>query len=160
MPESQKSKLTLVQQEYQELAQKHEPPRPVAKNCLRAFLVGGAICLFGECIQRAYIHWVKLSEAQAGTATVVTLVFLSVVLTSFGVYDKLAQWAGAGSAVPVTGFANSMSSAAIEHQSEGYILGVGGQMFKIAGPVIVFGTVAAVIVGLLHLFFNPGISGG
>jgi stage V sporulation protein AC len=88
------------------------------------------------------------------------LIIISVILTSMGVYDKIAQWAGAGSAVPVTGFANSMASAAIEHRSEGLVLGVGGKMFELAGPVIVFGTVAAFIVGVLHLLFNPSGVGG
>ncbi|MNN88475.1 SpoVA protein [compost metagenome] len=84
------------------------------------------------------------------------MILISVILTSFGVYDKIAQWAGAGSAVPVTGFANSMCSAALEHRSEGLVLGVGGNMFKLAGSVIVFGTVAAFFVGLLHWIFTYG----
>jgi stage V sporulation protein AC len=84
------------------------------------------------------------------------LILLSVILTCFGVYDKLAQWAGAGSAVPVTGFANSMCSAALEHKSEGMVLGVGGNMFKLAGSVIVFGIVAAFVVGLVHLVLGIG----
>jgi stage V sporulation protein AC len=85
---------------------------------------------------------------------------ISIILTSLGVYDKLAQWAGAGSAVPVTGFANSMASAAIEHKSEGIVLGVGGKMFKLAGPVIVFGTVAAFVVGILRALFDAAFGGG
>ncbi|PRZ12517.1 stage V sporulation protein AC [Laceyella sediminis] len=160
MANNQKKKLTPVQQEYQKLAKKHEPPRPVFKNCLRAFIAGGGVCIVGQLLQDMYMKWVGLPEDQASTATVASLILLSVIFTSLGVYDKFGQWAGAGSAVPVTGFANSMASAAIEHRSEGMVLGVGGKMFKLAGSVIVFGTVAAVIIALLHLLFNPNIAGG
>jgi stage V sporulation protein AC len=107
-----------------------------------------------------FVHWAGFDEKKASNPTVAVLIFLSVVLTSLGVYDKIAQWAGAGSAVPVTGFANTMSSAAIEHRSEGLVLGVGGKMFKIAGPVIVFGVVAAFVVGIVHLILNPHEFGG
>ncbi len=160
MADNKKKKLTPVQQEYKELAQKREPARPVAKNCVRAFISGGAICLIGQCIQEMFVHWGGFDEKKAGNPTVAILILISVILTSLGVYDKISQWAGAGSAVPVTGFANSMASAAIEHRSEGLVLGVGGKMFKLAGPVIVFGTVAAFIIGLLHLIFNPSSGGG
>ena len=160
MANKKNKKLTQTQQEYKKLANSHEPPRPVFANCLRAFLIGGLICLIGQGIQEAFIHWFDFDKKDASNPTVAVLIFISVLLTGFGVYDKIAQWAGAGTAVPVTGFANSMASAAIEHRSEGYVLGVGGKMFKIAGPVIVFGTVAAFVVGLLHYFFNPSIGGG
>jgi len=149
-----KQKLTPVQQEYQALAKRIEPKRTIFKNCVRAFLSGGLICLIGECIAKAFITWGGFTEKTAGNPTVAIMVLLSVILTSFGVYDKIAQWAGAGTAVPVTGFANSMASAAIEHRSEGVVLGVGGQMFKVAGPVIVFGTVAAFIVGIVHMILQ------
>lgn len=152
--------MTPVQQEYQALAKKHEPPRPLLLNCIKAFFVGGLICIVGQAIQDIYTKSLKIPINNAATATVATMILLSVILTSIGIYDKLGQWAGAGSAVPVTGFANSMASAAIEHRSEGFVLGVGGQMFKLAGSVIVFGTVAAIIVAALHLLFNPNLSGG
>lgn len=160
MGNNKKKKLTMVQQEYKALATSKEPPRPVLKNCLHAFIAGGTICLIGQGIQQLFIKYAGFNEKTAGSPTVAVLVILAVLLTGLGVYDKLAQWAGAGSAVPVTGFANSMASAAIEHKSEGYVLGVGGKMFKIAGPVIVWGTVAAFVVGLLHWLFNPGMGGG
>jgi stage V sporulation protein AC len=156
MPNNKKKNLTMTQQEYQELAKRIEPKRPVFKNCLRAFLVGGLICLIGECFMQMFINWFGFTEKTAGNPTVAVLIIISVILTSFGIYDKIAQWAGAGSAVPVTGFANSLCSAAIEHRAEGLVLGVGGNMFKLAGSVIVFGTVAAFIVGLLHLIIMGG----
>jgi stage V sporulation protein AC len=156
MAEKKKQKLTPVQQEYQELAKQKEPPRPVVKNCLLAFVTGGAICLIGQLLSEMFIHWFGFTEQTAGSPTVAVLIFISVVLTSLGLYDKMAQWAGAGTAVPVTGFANSMCSAAIEHRSEGLVLGTGGNMFKLAGSVIVFGTVAAFIIGIIHMMLDWG----
>ncbi|MEC2344297.1 stage V sporulation protein AC [Paenibacillus barengoltzii] len=160
MAKKKNKQLTPTQQQYQRLAHAHEPKRPVAVNCLRAFLVGGLICLIGECIRQAFIHFAHMSERETANPTVAILVILSVLLTSFGVYDKIAQWAGAGTAVPVTGFANSMASTAIEHRSEGLVLGVGAGMFQLAGSVIVFGTVAAFIIGLIYAVFIPGYTGG
>jgi stage V sporulation protein AC len=152
-----KQKMTWTQQQYQELAKKKEPARPVMRNCLRAFVSGGFICLIGQGMMWMFIHWFGFTEKTAGNPTVAVLILISVILTCFGVYDKIAQWAGAGSAVPVTGFANSLCSAALEHRAEGIVLGVGGNMFKLAGSVIVFGTVAAFIVGLIHLAFGIGV---
>ncbi|PYI51963.1 stage V sporulation protein AC [Paenibacillus flagellatus] len=156
MAAQKKKKLTPVQQEYQSLAKQKEPPRPIVRNCVRAFIAGGTICAIGQLLTEMFIHWFGFTEKTAGSPTVAVLIFLSVVLTSLGVYDKIAQWAGAGSAVPVTGFANSMCSAAIEHRSEGLVLGTGGNMFKLAGSVIVFGTVAAFLVGIVHMFLGLG----
>ncbi|MBN3525842.1 stage V sporulation protein AC [Paenibacillus apiarius] len=145
---------TLSEQEYKKIAKQREPSRSVFKNCIRAFLVGGTICLIGQALQQMYMTFFHMSEKQATNPTVVTLILISVILTCFGVYDKIAQWAGAGSAVPVTGFANSMCSAALEHRAEGLVLGVGGNMFKLAGSVVVFGTVAAFIVALVYYLFG------
>ncbi|WP_127579748.1 stage V sporulation protein AC [Paenibacillus koleovorans] len=147
---------TPAQQKYQQLAKKNEPPRPILKNCIRAFLAGGVICLIGQCLRELFIHQFNFTEKTAGNPTVAILILISVILTSLGVYDKIAQWAGAGSAVPVTGFANSMASAAIEHRSEGLVLGVGSNMFKLAGSVIVYGTVAAFVVGIVHMLLDIG----
>ncbi|MFZ5643901.1 MAG: stage V sporulation protein AC [Bacillota bacterium] len=149
MSNKKKKKLTPVQQEYQAFAKQREPQRPVLINCVRAFLVGGAICLFGQLISDFFLWNFDFTEKTVGNPTVAVLVIISVLLTSLGVYDHIAQWAGAGTAVPVTGFANSMASAAIEHRTEGYVLGVGGKMFKLAGSVIVFGVVAAFAVALI-----------
>lgn len=152
--------LTPVQQEYQQLANRREPARPVVKNCVRAFLVGGTICLIGQALQEMFVHWWGFTEKEASNPTVAVLILISIIVTSIGVYDKISQWAGAGSAVPVTGFANSMASSAIEHRSEGLVLGVGAQMFQLAGPVIVFGVFAAFVIGILHFLFNPTAVGG
>lgn len=160
MPNSKSKKLTPTQQQYQRLAKTREPKRPLGVNCLRAFLSGGFICLLGECIRQAFMTYGGFNEKNASDPTVAVLIILSVLLTSFGVYDKIAQWAGAGSAVPVTGFANSMASSAIEHRSEGLVLGVGAGMFQLAGSVVVFGTVAAFIIGLIYAIFVPGFAGG
>ncbi|GAB2704020.1 stage V sporulation protein AC [Paenibacillus thermoaerophilus] len=143
------TKQQVEQQNYQQLAKQMEPARPVFANCIKAFVVGGVICLLGQGLTDLFKRF-GFNQETASNPTVACLVILSVILTSFGVYDKIAQWAGAGTAVPVTGFANSMASAAIEHRSEGLVLGVGANMFKLAGSVIVFGTVAAFIVGIIH----------
>lgn len=150
MSDQKKKNLTPTQQKYQQFASEREEKRPVVKNCLRAFVVGGFICLLGQFIQLFYMTFFDFTEKTAGDPTVATLIIIAVILTGFGVYDRFAQFAGAGTAVPVTGFANSVASAAIEHRTEGYVLGVGGNMFKLAGSVIVFGTFAAFIVALIR----------
>ncbi|MED1781895.1 stage V sporulation protein AC [Brevibacillus fortis] len=156
MADQKKKKLTPVQQEYQQLAKGHEPPRPLLRNFTRAFLVGGLICVIGQGIQEMFIHYFDFTEKTAGNPTVAVLIILSALLTGLGLYDRIAQWAGAGTSVPVTGFANSIASAAIEHRSEGFVLGVGGNMFKLAGSVIVFGVAAAFVVGLIKTLFTMG----
>jgi len=145
----QLKKLTPVQVEYQEFAKLREPARPVFKNCIRAFFVGGSICLFGQFLQTIFIHYFGFTKSNAGNPAAAVLIFIAVLLTGLGVYDRIAQFSGAGTAVPITGFANGLASAAIEHRTEGYVLGVGGNMFKIAGAVIVFGVFAAFIVALI-----------
>ncbi|MGI6678904.1 MAG: stage V sporulation protein AC [Dehalobacterium sp.] len=159
MTDKKKKNLTPVQQDYQKLAQKREPKRPVFSNCFHAFIAGGVICLIGQGIQESFIRWGGFPQKEAGNPTVAVLIILSTILTTMGVYDKIAQWAGAGTAVPVTGFANTMTSSALEHKSEGMILGVGGKMFELAGSVIVFGTIAAFVMAILHWLFNPNIGG-
>lgn len=151
MSSKKRKKLTPVQQQYQDFAKAREPKTPVLSNCLKAFLVGGTICTIGQGLNRIFITFFKFTEETAGNPTVAVLIFTSVLLTGLGVYDHIAQWAGAGTSVPVTGFANTIASAALEHKSEGYVLGVGGNMFKIAGPVIVFGVFSAFIVAIISV---------
>jgi stage V sporulation protein AC len=125
-------------------------------NCVRAFLVGGLICVIGQGISIFFYTFFDFTEKTAGNPTVAVLILISTLLTGFGVYDRFAQFSGAGTAVPVTGFANSIASAAIEHRTEGYVLGVGGNMFKLAGSVIVFGTVAAFFVAIIKTIIQGG----
>lgn len=148
------AKMEMTQALYKQQAAKFRPKRDIWTNTFRAFWVGGTICLLGQAIQNFYIYFFDFTEKTAGNPTVATLIFLSTLLTGLGIYDNIGQYAGAGSAVPVTGFANSIASAAIEHRSEGYVLGVGGNMFKLAGSVIVFGVVAAFIAGIIKTLFG------
>jgi stage V sporulation protein AC len=148
----EQNKLAKAQQAYKERAARYKPRRPYLANCTKAFLVGGAICAFGQLVSDFYIRFLGFTKETAGDPTVATLIFLSVLFTGLGVYDRLGQFAGAGSAVPVTGFANSMAAAAIEHRAEGLVLGIGGNMFKLAGGVIVYGVVAALVVSVIKWF--------
>ncbi|WP_312471266.1 stage V sporulation protein AC [Neobacillus sp.] len=150
MASKEKNKnMTLQQRNYQQLQQKHEIKRPIVKNCLKAFLVGGIICVIGQAISYFYIYFFNFTEQSVGNPTVATMVFLSMIFTGIGVYDRIGQFGGAGSAVPVTGFGNAVISAAIEHRTEGFVLGVGGNMFKLAGSVILFGVFSAFVVALV-----------
>jgi stage V sporulation protein AC len=150
---SQNKDLTPVQQEYQKFAKEREPKRPVLKNCIKAFFVGGFICLIGQLVSTFYITFFDFTERSAGNPTVATMIFFSMLLTGFGIYDRLAQFGGAGTAVPVTGFGNSVISACIEHRTEGFVLGVGGNMFKLAGSVIMFGVFSAFIIAIIKVIF-------
>ena len=130
------------------MVKRANPPSPVVKDCLWAFFVGGAICLLGEVLRQIYLK-AGYTLADAGTLTSVTLVALSAVTTALGWYQKLASKAGAGTLVPITGFANAVVSPAIDFRSEGFVTGMAAKMFLIAGPVIVFGTLASVIYGVV-----------
>lgn len=142
------------QKQYQDFAKNREPKRPVVTNCIKAFLVGGLISIIGQLIQWFFISFFHFDEKTAGDPTAAVLIIISILLTGLGVFDHIGQWAGAGTAIPITGFANSMASAAIEHRSEGYVLGTGGNMFKLAGSVITFGVFAAFVVGILRFIFK------
>ncbi|CAM4057803.1 stage V sporulation protein AC [Lederbergia lenta] len=152
MANKNKSK-TPEQIQYEKVQKKHELKRPILKNCIRAFFVGGTICLIGQALSYFYIYYFDFTEQTAGNPTVATLVFIAMLLTGFGVYDRLGQFAGAGSAVPITGFGNSVISAAIEHRTEGFVIGVGGNMFKLAGSVILFGVFSAFVVALIKTIY-------
>lgn len=143
--------LSKEQKEYQKLAKQKEPKRPIFTNCIRAFLVGGAICAFSQILQMIFIKYLHFTKETAGNPTQAVVIIIAVLLTGLGVFDHIAQWAGAGTAIPVTGFANSIASAAIEHRTEGYVLGVGGNMFKIAGAVITYGVFSAFVVAIMRM---------
>ena len=140
--------MKLKPREYARRVRRASPPSPLGKDCLWAFFVGGGICLLGEALRQWYLAK-GLEWELAGTLTSCTLVALSALFTTLGLYQKLAAKAGAGSLVPITGFANAVVSAAIEFKSEGRVLGTGAKMFTIAGPVIVYGTLAAVVYGVV-----------
>ncbi|MDT8716315.1 stage V sporulation protein AC [Clostridium sp. 19966] len=139
---------------YKDCAKTHEPKRPILINCLKAFLVGGFICAFGQILQMFFIKYLNFTEENAGNPTSAVLIIISVLLTALGIFDHIGQWAGAGTAIPVTGFANSMASAAIEHKTEGYVLGTGANMFKLAGSVIVFGVFSAFVVAIISIIIK------
>jgi len=140
---------TVTKQEYDRMTKLASPPSPTAKNCLCAFLTGGLICTMGQILTEMYVKF-GLELQDARTAVSVSLIVLAAFLTACGVYDDIARFAGAGTLVPITGFANSMVSPAMEFKSEGFILGVGAKLFTISGPVIVYGVSASVVYGLIY----------
>lgn len=135
--------------EYSKMVKKESPRSPFFLDTIKAFLAGGAICTLGQLLVTLYKN-MGIAEKDAKTLCSVSLVFLGVLLTVVGVYDKIAKHAGAGTLVPITGFANSIAAPAIEFKSEGFILGVGAKIFSIAGPVIVYGTLASVVYGIIY----------
>ena len=139
----------ISKKEYDEMVKKATPPSPIFKNSVMAFLFGGGICTFGQVLLNIYKS-LGLSIDDSKTLVSISLIFISAMLTSIGVFDKIGKIAGAGTLVPITGFANSMVSPAMEFRSEGFITGLGVKMFSIAGPVIVYGTVASVVCGVVY----------
>ena len=139
----------MTEKEYGKLVQKLAPKSPIWKDCLNAFWIGGLICTLGQLIMEGFTA-LQLSKTDAGTATSVVLVALSALLTGLSLYDNIAKVAGAGTLVPITGFANAIAAPAVEFKTEGFILGVGAKMFTIAGPVIVYGVSASVVYGLIY----------
>ena len=145
--------MDMTPQEYQAYVKKKEPKSPLLKDMLLAFVIGGAICTVGQLIQNGWSA-AGLDQEDAGTATSCTMVLLSAVLTGLGLYSRLARFGGAGTLVPITGFANSVAAPAVDFRSEGLITGMAVKMFTIAGPVIVYGTVASVIYGVVLMLFR------
>ena len=145
--------MNMTNDEYKEYAERHAPRSPMTGNLIRAFLVGGAICVLGQLITALW-GLTGLSESDAATACSITLVFLGALLTGVGVYDDIARFAGAGTLVPITGFANSVAAPALEFKTEGFITGTAVKMFSIAGPVIVYGVSASAVYGLILCLFG------
>lgn len=135
---------------YDQLVKKLTPNSNFVQGYIRAFWVGGLICVIGQLIALASEKWLGMTEASASMLTSVVLIFLGTTLTGLGVYDDIGRYAGAGSIVPITGFANSIASPAIEFKREGMVLGVGAKLFAVAGPVLVYGIVSSVVVGLIY----------
>ena len=138
---------------YLKYVDKKSPNSPIIKNCLNSFWVGGLICTIGQIVMNICIER-NIDESLSGTIVSIILIGLSAFLTGLNIFNKIGKFAGAGSLVPITGFANSIVSPAMEYKSEGYVMGVGGKMFTVAGPVLVFGISASIIVGILYLIFN------
>ena len=139
------------EKKYKEIDQSITPNPPYLKNIAKAFLVGGIICAIGQAVSYFYIIFFDFTEQTAGNPTVATMIFFAMLLTGFGLYKKIGQFGGAGSAVPVTGFGNAVVSASIEHKPEGLVLGIGSNMFKLAGSVVLFGVVSAFFVALIKM---------
>ena len=142
-----------TQKNYQEYVNQKSPNSPILKNCFNSFWVGGLICTIGQFIMEI-CNYNGLGITASSTIVSISLIFLSAFLTSLNLFNKIGKFAGAGSLVPITGFANSIVSPAMEYKSEGYVLGVGAKMFTVAGPVLVYGISTSVIVGLMYLLFN------
>lgn len=143
--------MDISKQQYAKINKKYSPKSHIVKDCIWAFLVGGFICTIGEVLIEIF-EFYGLERDSASSLASISLIAISALLTGLNVYNKIANVAGAGTLVPITGFANSMVSPALEFQTEGFVLGVGAQMFTIAGPVIVYGIITSIIVGLVYFF--------
>ena len=139
---------------YVKYAEARAPKSPTGKNSVMAFCIGGAICTVGEGLKALYGMIPALTEDDAGTLTSVTLVFLAVLLTGIGIFDSIAKYAGAGTLVPITGFANAVASPAIDSRAEGLVLGVGAKIFTVAGPVLLYGILTGTFYGVILYFLN------
>ena len=143
----------MTERQYGQLVQEMSPRSPMGKDCLNAFWIGGLICTIGQLFVNLYTS-LGLEKQEAGTLASMSLVALSALLTGLSLYDDLAKHAGAGTLVPITGFANAITAPAVEFKTEGFILGVGAKMFTIAGPVIVYGVSASVVYGLVYWIYT------
>jgi stage V sporulation protein AC len=147
------TEMNVTKEEYKQMADKASPGSTYGKNLFFAFVIGGAICTLGQFLVNLFLQYGnELKDARAWTS--IALIGLSAILTALNVYDNIAKYAGAGTIVPITGFANSIVSPAMEFKSEGYIIGMGGKMFVIAGPVLVYSATASIIYGLIIWFFK------
>ena len=142
----------VTKKEYSKIVEKHSGKSPLLKDCLRAFFVGGLICVIGQVLRDFYGN-MGLDKTLSGTATSITLIFIASLLTALGIFDKIGKFAGAGTLVPITGFSNAVTSPAMEFRSEGLVAGVGAKIFTVAGPVIVYGTLSSILAGLIYFFF-------
>ena len=139
---------------YKRFADAHAPRSPLVRNCICAFLIGGLICAMGQGLKMIYLDVCGINPEDASTLTSISLVFLAALLSGLGIFDKVAKVAGAGTLVPITGFANAVVSPAIDSKSEGFILGVGAKIFTIAGPVLLYGILSGAIYGVIYYFIS------
>ncbi len=142
--------MNIEKKSYKKYADAHAPSSPTVKNCLWAFSIGGAICAFGQGLLMIYRDAIGIEQKDAGTLCSVTLIFAAALLSGLGVFEKIAKRAGGGTLVPITGFANSVVSPAIDSKAEGFILGVGAKIFTVAGPVLLYGTLAGAVYGVVY----------
>ena len=142
--------MNMGSEQYKKYAKAHAPKSPVVKNTVKAFLIGGIICTISQGLRSLYMYLWDIELEIASALASMTLAVVAILLTAFGVFDKLAKHAGAGTLVPITGFANAVAAPAIDARSEGYVLGVGAKIFTIAGPVLLYGTLAGVIYGVIY----------
>ncbi len=145
--------MNMTNEQYNEFVQIKTPKSKIFKNCIKAFLIGGLICLIGQCFLNLY-QYLGINKEDAATLTTITMVFLGTFSTGLDIYPKIAKHGGAGTLVPVTGFANAVAAPALEAKTEGYVLGVGAKIFTIAGPVILFGTLASIMCGILYCIWQ------
>lgn len=145
------SKEQNIKIKFKELTEKSKPKPNIVKNCIFAFIIGGLICDVGQFISNILMN-MGLGKDEVATYTTIIMIFIGALLTGLGIYDKIANYAGAGTVVPITGFSNSIVSPAIEFKKEGYVFGVGAKMFTIAGPVLVYGITSSVVIGLIYFF--------
>lgn len=149
-----KSEGRFINKSYLDYVSKTEPKTKEIRTILNAFLIGGLICSIGQFIRYFFMYVFALSGDELAGATSMVMIFLGTLFTGLGIYDRIGKYAGGGSIVPITGFANSVCSPAIEFKSEGYIFGMAAKMFVIAGPIIVFGVTTSVVIGLIYYFFG------
>lgn len=142
-----------TKKQYQEYVNQKSPNSPILKNCFNSFWVGGLICAIGQIILE-FCKYRNIELTLSNTIVSIILIFISAFLTGLNIFNKIGKFAGAGSLVPITGFANSIVSPAMEYKSEGYVMGVGAKMFTVAGPVLVYGISASILVGIIYLIFN------
>jgi len=145
--------ISVTPEEYKVLTKQYTPKPTIVKNVIRAFIVGGIICSIGQVITNSFGTF-GMARADASAAATATMIFIGAFLTGLGIYDKLGKFAGAGSIVPVTGFANSIVSPAMEFKREGYVLGVGAKLFTVAGPVLVYGIATSIVVGIVYFILH------
>ncbi|MBQ9802600.1 MAG: SpoVA/SpoVAEb family sporulation membrane protein [Clostridia bacterium] len=142
--------MNMDKKSYARYVEARAPRSPLGKDCLWAFLVGGGICLFAEGLGQIFTRLCHMTQENAGTTTSIILVLIAVTLTALGLFDRIAKFAGGGTLVPITGFANAVASPAIDARAEGFVLGVGAKIFTVAGPVLLYGTAAGTLYGIIY----------
>ena len=145
--------MNIDKKRYKKYAEAHAPKSPIAKDCLFAFLFGGGICAAAQALTNIYIATLDVSRDTAGVLTSITLIFIAVTLTALGIFDNIAKHAGAGTLVPITGFANAVVSPAIDSKAEGFILGVGAKIFTVAGPVLLYAMLSGAVCGVFYYLY-------